>query len=271
MKKTLAVSLILNGSLLAFSTYLVVAKPVPPPSVAVASLPVLQPVVDNPFPVPPPVARPAPFHWSQLESEDYSTYIARLHAIGCPDQTIRQIVTGELENEYADKKRLLREQGGGTIMPSQLRKLEGEQQAQLANILHSSPEISGTAPADQSAKPQPAIAANRIKYPLALQNLVSDTPAARSSSLPAGKGSAASSLPPPTPSQHAALVGISNSFVKELGGSNQNPNDPKYPARWQKAQRNADDRMRAVMGAQYYTAYQLDLAKIEYQAKNTGK
>ena len=33
--------------------------------------------------------------WQQLESEDYRTYIERLRAIGCPEQTIRDIITAE--------------------------------------------------------------------------------------------------------------------------------------------------------------------------------
>ena len=34
------------------------------------------------------------FHWAQIESEDYKTYIARLRSIGCPEPTIRDIISG---------------------------------------------------------------------------------------------------------------------------------------------------------------------------------
>ena len=37
------------------------------------------------------------FSWEQLESEDYKTYIARLRAIGCPEQTIRDIIISDLD------------------------------------------------------------------------------------------------------------------------------------------------------------------------------
>lgn len=37
------------------------------------------------------------FKWAQLESEDYRTYIQRLRAIGCPEQTIRDIVIADLD------------------------------------------------------------------------------------------------------------------------------------------------------------------------------
>ena len=43
------------------------------------------------------------FHWGQLESEDYRTYIARLRSIGCPEQTIRDIIIADLDKVFAPK------------------------------------------------------------------------------------------------------------------------------------------------------------------------
>jgi hypothetical protein len=37
------------------------------------------------------------FRWEQLESEDYRAYIARLRAIGCPEQTIRDIIIADVD------------------------------------------------------------------------------------------------------------------------------------------------------------------------------
>jgi hypothetical protein len=39
--------------------------------------------------------------WSQLESEDYQEYIARLRAIGCPEQTIRELIIADLDKVMA--------------------------------------------------------------------------------------------------------------------------------------------------------------------------
>ena len=39
--------------------------------------------------------------WAQLESEDYKTYVARLRAIGCPEQTVRDIIVGDLDKLLA--------------------------------------------------------------------------------------------------------------------------------------------------------------------------
>jgi hypothetical protein len=47
------------------------------------------------------VIRTNAFNWVQLESEDYRTYIARLRSIGCPEQTIRDIVIADLEKLMA--------------------------------------------------------------------------------------------------------------------------------------------------------------------------
>src|SRR5581483_10507364 len=46
------------------------------------------------------------FTWQQVETPDYSVYIANLRAIGCPEQTIRDIVVADVNQLYA-KKRLL--------------------------------------------------------------------------------------------------------------------------------------------------------------------
>src|SRR5262245_10847191 len=37
----------------------------------------------------------SPFHWRTIESEDYRKYIANLRAIGCPEETIRDIIVAE--------------------------------------------------------------------------------------------------------------------------------------------------------------------------------
>lgn len=43
------------------------------------------------------------FRWAQLESEDYREYILRLRAIGCPEQTIRDIVIADVDKMLAPK------------------------------------------------------------------------------------------------------------------------------------------------------------------------
>lgn len=43
------------------------------------------------------------FAWIQLESEDYRTYIERLRAIGCPEQTIRDIIIADVDKLMAPR------------------------------------------------------------------------------------------------------------------------------------------------------------------------
>ncbi|MDB6059088.1 MAG: hypothetical protein JWO95_2932 [Verrucomicrobiales bacterium] len=50
----------------------------------------------------PPTA-PTSFRWSDLESEDYATYVANLRKAGCPDSALRRIVSADLEEVYARK------------------------------------------------------------------------------------------------------------------------------------------------------------------------
>ena len=45
----------------------------------------------------------AAFHWQQLDSPDFVTYVANLRRIGCPEATIRDIVDGELREIYAQR------------------------------------------------------------------------------------------------------------------------------------------------------------------------
>ncbi|HEX4343282.1 MAG TPA: LysM domain-containing protein [Verrucomicrobiae bacterium] len=60
------------------------------------------------------VAEPAPLHyktnvlvrhqffsWGDLESSDYPTYVANLRAIGCPEQTVRDVIIADVNAHYA--------------------------------------------------------------------------------------------------------------------------------------------------------------------------
>ena len=43
------------------------------------------------------------FNWRQLESEDYRTYIERLRSIGCPEQTIRDLIIADIDQLLAPR------------------------------------------------------------------------------------------------------------------------------------------------------------------------
>lgn len=46
---------------------------------------------------------PTEFSWSQLESSDFQQYMANLRGIGCPEETIRDLVIAEVNKLYAPK------------------------------------------------------------------------------------------------------------------------------------------------------------------------
>ncbi|MGH6830578.1 MAG: hypothetical protein ACREDG_05430, partial [Methylocella sp.] len=80
-----------------------------------------------PVPAAPAAVKPAPaaappitvfktnrFHWSQVESANYRKYIANLRAIGCPEETIRDIITADVNKLFADRKKALGASGSKT-------------------------------------------------------------------------------------------------------------------------------------------------------------
>ena len=44
------------------------------------------------------------FRWSQIESDDYKEYIQNLRDIGCPEETIRNLVKQDLDKYYDQRK-----------------------------------------------------------------------------------------------------------------------------------------------------------------------
>jgi hypothetical protein len=55
-----------------------------------------EPVAATTAPEVPKTLSVAPFHWRQLESTNYPAYVANLRKIGCPEQTIRDIVSADV-------------------------------------------------------------------------------------------------------------------------------------------------------------------------------
>jgi hypothetical protein len=51
------------------------------------------------------------FHWSQIESEDYRKYIANLRAVGCPENTIKDIILTDVMKLYAARRGQLSHNG----------------------------------------------------------------------------------------------------------------------------------------------------------------
>src|SRR5690349_610511 len=50
------------------------------------------------------VVRRINFTWHEVESDDYVSYIKNLRAIGCPQQTIRDIIVADVNQLYAHRR-----------------------------------------------------------------------------------------------------------------------------------------------------------------------
>ena len=89
------------------------------------------------------------FHWSQVESADYQTYIANLRAIGCPEQTVRDIIVADLNQLFAPRYAALsktapelnwwrhfnKRKPVRAELTAQLRELDNEKKALLERLL----------------------------------------------------------------------------------------------------------------------------------------
>jgi len=93
------------------------------------------------------VVRRQGFQWSQIESNDYPTYIRNLRLIGCPEKTIHDIIVADISEVYAEriaKEVVLPEQQWWLADPNtdvfasaaaQIRALETEKNQLLTQLL----------------------------------------------------------------------------------------------------------------------------------------
>jgi hypothetical protein len=205
-----------------------------------------------------PAANPKLFHWSQLESSDYRTYVANLRAVGCPEQTIRDIITADVDSLYAARRKALEEKqaspakaawpsasGSRQALDAQLEQLHSEETYVLAALL--GPQSSLVQTAEEATTP-PARALRHeasesaVSMPLVFQNL---DPATLKLS----------------DHQIEVLGSLRQEFQQEVGGPDQDPQDPAYRRRWQAAQRNSDDLLQGMLGGQFYLDYQIQAAR----------
>ncbi len=136
--RTLGLCLILNLALAGAVVFAVWPRPARPAAQSAAS-PLsshLPRAVERKAPARPSAAtNPAGFNWRQIESPDYPAYIANLRAIGCPEETLRDIIIADVNKLYAPKWAALVAQAGSLkywqTSSSQRRKFQTEAQNQL--------------------------------------------------------------------------------------------------------------------------------------------
>lgn len=60
-----------------------------------------------PAPVTPKIPGSPPFHWSQMESTNYSVFATNLLAVGCPQETVRDILEARVADDFRTRVREL--------------------------------------------------------------------------------------------------------------------------------------------------------------------
>jgi hypothetical protein len=107
MKITFQFSILFNVLLAGGLVFVILDRPRVAKVPAPISLEAQPPASAAANPVPPAVsaAQPVKFSWSQLDSRnDYRLFIANLRAIGCPENTIEDIVGGNMDRAFAWKR-----------------------------------------------------------------------------------------------------------------------------------------------------------------------
>jgi len=225
----------------------------------------------------PPIVQQAesqPFNWSQLESADYRTYIKNLRGIGCPEATLRAIVTEDVGALYRKRSRELEQKladinnsswsvqfrsfNSQQTLKAELQKLPGEEAAEIADLLGLQPT------------PAQEVAMNTTPSSQADATPSSQVGATPASQLSRSRNSSQS--PPVLPlvfqnvdlhalnlnnQQVQAINDLRQSFVDAIGGLNQDPQDPAYLDRWQKAQPEADLILQGMLGIMAWETYQV--------------
>ncbi len=207
---------------------------------------------------------PKPFHWKQIDSPDFATFVRNLRGIGCPEATIRHIVQAELQQAYLDKRQQL--QAALTTLPQGTERAKLQQEFQLldqeeAQVLQSLVEAQGApkaenSPASASAAPTPKTNVTAIEsIPTAF--LVGNDPSQPTLRSP-GELSVIPTDPRLAPQDTQILRGMRDRFAGSLGDSVNDPASAAYKKKWATARRDSDDFFSSMYGGDNYIRMQLE-------------
>jgi hypothetical protein len=186
------------------------------------------------------VSASRPFRWSQLESPDYQIYIANLRGIGCPEQTVRDIVIADVHALLTPQRNELeaRRAKNGLLEHFNKERLLHSLQDQELSLISS---LLGTNSVDEDPRASQA-RHERIETPAVMPLIFQPV-----DPMSLGLG----------PDQVQAIENLRRRFLDEIGGVGQDPNDPAYLERWQQSQPSIDDDLRGMIGVNAYQDYQV--------------
>jgi hypothetical protein len=183
---------------------------------------------------------PTFFRWSQLESPDCRTYIKNLRSIGCPEATLRAIVTANVDAMYRNRSEGLKQHPAEfQPAPTQETVVDAASSSQMDTASPSSarslsPDMASTSEVSHRHDNSPTAAV----LPLVFRNI--DLSALNLND-----------------QQIQGINDLRQTFVDEVGGLNQNPNDPDYLERWLKAQPEVDSLLQGMLGTMAWETYQV--------------
>jgi hypothetical protein len=178
------------------------------------------------------------FQWRQIESADYRTYIANLRAIGCPEQTIRDIIIADVHQVYEKRRRQLEPRSSAAPMDG----LRWEESNVISILLGSTMQEPAKAESSGSAPKGGRNTDETVAVPLAFKEL--DTNGMNLE-----------------PRQIEVLSELRQKFRDDLSGASLDPADPAYRKRWQEAQRECDDLISGLLGGQFYLDYEMQVSE----------
>jgi hypothetical protein len=199
------------------------------------------------------------FRWSQIESTNYLTYVSNLRSIGCPEQTIRDLIVADVESFYAPRRDQLRRQTvwSASELQRQLNAVGREETNLIAYILDWPSKV-------RQADAEPVLIANSpgVETQTNLQR------AQGTISLPLAFLSIDTNFVQLDDRQWGLIQNLQRGFVDELGGGNADPASADYAERWSKAQPEYDEMLEVVLGREAYIEFQKQAAGRRAKAIN---
>jgi hypothetical protein len=212
--------------------------------------------VVTPVPSSPEDLKPMPFQWSQIESPDYRTYVRNLRNAGCPAATLQAIVMADVDARYQERydelgrKLTSLEDAPWTLqiasvneqeaIKKELAGLPQQEEDEIDDLLGLKPVESSALIAGQTSVTSQHDGQSAIERPAVMPFVFRRVDI---STLKLNK------------QQLQVVNDLRQNFLDQIGGSNQNPNDPAYLKRWQEAQPLADNMLRGMLGDKAYEAY----------------
>jgi hypothetical protein len=159
-----------------------------------------------------------PFHWSQIESGDYRTYVANLRGIGCPEQTIHDIIAADVDRIYASRRQALEDKLATNRVASRIalqRELQqqGNQEASAVTTLLAAPPIEANTTSALAAKTPASGSARQEQAGTTSMPLFSQDAAPSASTLNTRVSAVALEAPPSNSARKAPPAPISLPLV----------------------------------------------------------